>query len=148
MFWGIIIRDLVHELRPLFQDTETMCETFGNIKHFPVLGRKQDREELAESFGLRADIHRHVVDGPAKHAHELGLRAWRDLKMQAPEHTLGGRADIILDEIIRDAVFGKKFFAVTFVEEAARVVKDLGLNHDHTVDFSLNKVHVMSQDGE
>mgnify|MGYP001436983860 CR=1 FL=1 len=64
--------------------------------------------------------------------------------MQSSKHAFGGTADIVLNKTVPNAVLDEKFLAITLVKKAARVLKDLRLDHDHTFNRSFYEVHILN----
>src|SRR5207342_3089109 len=65
----------------------------------PVLGRELDFDMLAESRRGAANVDRDVEDAPARDAHQLVLREWRRLEVQAAQNAFrGGVGMIVLHE--------------------------------------------------
>ena len=97
----------------------------------------------AEGGRAPADIDGHVPDAAAHHAHELALGMRRQLVVQAAQHTPGGAAVVVLHEVDIRAGGGMEGLLVeTFVEKAARVAEDLGLDQENVRDGGGGGVHV------
>ncbi|MNY82912.1 hypothetical protein D3C86_2253020 [compost metagenome] len=61
-----------------------MGEAGRHQELLPVLGRKLDRDMLAEARRRDADVDGDIEDAPARDPDELVLREGRRLEMQAP----------------------------------------------------------------
>lgn len=84
-FGRIIIRTFVNNLSVGATGHEAMQGTRRHEQLTPILKAYFKADPLAIGRAAMADIASHVMKGAPATAHQLGLRMWRGLKMQAPQ---------------------------------------------------------------
>ena len=98
----IKIRTFIAEFRIIRQYQKTMCKILRDKELLLVLFRQKHSVPLAESPGTFPQIHCHVIDFSADHAHQLVLRKMF-LEMQSTQYTLLGSGLIVLYEHLRNS---------------------------------------------
>ena len=118
-----------------------MGQAAGDEELSPVLGRKFHGNVPA--IGRRAfpQIDGHIEHPAFKHTHELGLRVFSLLEMQAAHGAEAGLGLVVLDEVVMQASGLELRLAVAFEKIAARVFENAGFDDVNAVYVSINEVH-------
>ncbi len=113
----------------------------GRNVHLPmVLVTQLPPHPFAEMRRLPPHVDRDIENPSRNGLHELGLRML-SLKVQPAKRSPAGTGNIVLHKFGRNPGFGIAVTLVRFLKKAARVRKDLRLDHHHAREFGRNHIH-------
>src|SRR5215469_17382719 len=78
---------LVKDFGVVAQGLKTVCTTFRDIEHFPILLCKLDSKMLSKPWRLRPEIDDDIVDRTPIAAHHLNFFARRRLIVHSPKRS-------------------------------------------------------------
>src|SRR5690606_34893877 len=118
---------LVEQLGIVGERAVAVGEATRHEELFAALGRQLGADPAAVGGRALADVHGHIVDRPAQHAHELGLGVRRDLEVQAAHRpSPGAEGLVVLHERAAHPGVGQDLAIVGLREPAARIAVALG----------------------
>src|SRR5690348_311875 len=122
----IEIRNLVHHDHIVLQRDEAVSEANGHVQLATGFGRQLDRSMSSESGRATPHVDRNIKDSAPKHAHQLGLRGRRKLKVQPAQRSRPfGTRLVILNEAAIDPHLPQTAFLKGLAEPAALVAVPL-----------------------
>src|SRR5215203_556124 len=121
---------LVSHVGRLGEDAEAVGEPRRHVELPQVLSGENFSYPLAESGGVRADVHGHVEDLALDGAHELSL-GLAELGVEAAQRAADGEGVVVLEEVLGQAAVAELALVIGLQEEAALVAEDGRLDQGH-----------------
>ena len=134
----VVGRALVDHVRALRDDAEAVREAVRDVELAVALRIELVALPLAEGGRVRADVHEHVEDAPARAAHELRHPG---LEVHAAQHAARGARVVVLYPVLADAELLEHARAKGLEEEPARVPVDRGLEQKRPLEACLDQLH-------
>src|SRR5215218_5247887 len=143
MLGTVIAGDAVADDRIRLERAESVAEADGNPQLVILLRGKHDRQPLAESGRIMAQVHRNIEQASEKAANELSLSLWMRLEMDAAD---GSGADaqrlIVLHERSRPRALRKAIETEHF-REIAPLIFDLPRDDfKRSIEIEAAKFHI------
>ena len=141
MLRGIKVAGFVEKVRALAGHHKAMGKALGHPQLALVLFRQLHPHPPAKGGRRLAQIHRHIKNTAARHAHQLAL-GLLDLIVQATQHTLARTRMVVLHKV-HMAAHGlvKHLLVKALKEKAARISEHLGFKNEHVRNRGLNGLH-------
>ena len=112
-----------------------MGKSFGYIKLLLILCGKNDAKPFSVGFGIRTQIHRHIVDSTSHHPYQLALGILL-LEMQPSQYALDGHGLVVLYEHHAETCFLKIILIVGLHKIASLILKNCRFNHIQPLDVA------------
>src|SRR5947199_9295721 len=138
---AVEVRALVLHFGYTVHDVEPMGKPRRDVELAAVLGGERHAHPTTERARAPPDVHCHVEHGPRNYPHQFALRLEK-LIMQATECIRPRAGVVVLDKPRGDPGIGVLSRVVALEDKPPRVVKDRGLNDEHSWHLCPCDVHV------